>query len=214
MCRSQGDVPTLRTFVGRERGRVTADRGFGADMMDSGCTTRAVGSLPWGVHVGRTQALRTERGFTLFEICVAIAMIAIGFLAVLATLSAGLTQAHVAKTNATASLAARSAATYFTITGQTGDVGGEILASTATDVGGFYPRRPAPTDKSVSSEKRLPFSGYALVLSDRLAPAPQNVPGLRELTVDVYENDADRSKDRNKVGTYTFLVFRDVFKED
>lgn len=144
-----------------------------------------------------------EVGFTLFEICIAIAMIAIGFLAVLAVLSAGIQQAYTAKANFTAPFAARSAGDYCMAVGAvpaSGKLGGAAI--TPTSVGGYIPDRPDPAPTFVNVENAIPFSQYVMKISER-----DLGNDLKELLVTCYENEMDMDANRNPVGTYRLRVY-------
>lgn len=149
-----------------------------------------------------------ESGFTLFEICIAIAMIAIGFLAVLAALSTGITQATTAKAKMTAPLAARSAATYCAVTRPTGVtlLGGDPIPASdipTNEGGAYHPGRPTPAPTLVNSDTALPFNGYAL----RVTPTAVGTTNFYDLAIEVYENVEERTANRNRIDTFTIRVF-------
>lgn len=172
-------------------------------------------------------------GFTLFEICIAMAMIAIGFLAVLAVISSGIQTAQKAKVHFTGPLTARSLGVYFMAKSfETTDAptllgDAPITVDTAADpanVAGMIPGLPTDLDGTVHEpttvhiNRILPFNQYVIRI-ENIEPLEGDVDDngmiLYELVVDLFETVEDRDADppRNRVDRQRILVYRTPYDE-
>lgn len=126
-----------------------------------------------------------QKGFSLFEMLVAILMLSVGILAAVATISAGVIWAREAKDNMTLGLIAQSASIYC--------IDQKIMGS----------------DVAIPAEET---SGYALRVSVRettpTAPGAAAYPGqYMELTLECYENARLREQGESPIDTFVINVW-------